>query len=70
MNEPKFSFKLDTNKKATCCETILESGTEVYFFERIGPRKVLVGVPYEGTYSLHKINLRNISNETSINQPA
>ena len=58
MVQPSEEITLAMDKKAQCCGLILQAGQTVKVFKRLGPRKLLIGIPYNGTYSLHKIRLR------------
>ena len=48
---------LKEGKKARCCGKRFDSGEKIFFDRMTSKFVALIGVPYMGTYSLHKIKL-------------
>ena len=48
-------MKLKLNKKALCCGFEFKANDIVYVFKYPSKRRIDVGVPYQGTYSIHRI---------------
>lgn len=58
MATAQFRIKLSQDKQATCCSSKLKTGSVVDYFWRESPNRIMIGVRYDGTCSMHKIKMR------------